>query len=62
LLEWDEAVELGLGNEEALCNSAGLHFISYPIAAVSASEEKADRLVVRIGVYGTSAAEIQGVP
>jgi protein-tyrosine phosphatase len=31
LLEWDEAVELGLGNEEALCNSAGLHFISYPI-------------------------------
>jgi protein-tyrosine phosphatase len=31
LLERDEAIELELGNEEALCNSAGLHFISYPI-------------------------------
>jgi protein-tyrosine phosphatase len=31
LLEWDEAIELGLRDEEALCNSAGLHFISYPI-------------------------------
>jgi protein-tyrosine phosphatase len=31
LLEWDEAIELGLGDEEALCHSAGLNFISFPI-------------------------------
>jgi protein-tyrosine phosphatase len=31
LLEKDEAIELELGDEEALCNSAGLNFISYPI-------------------------------
>jgi protein-tyrosine phosphatase len=31
LLEKDEAIELGLGDEEALCNSAGVNFISYPI-------------------------------
>jgi protein-tyrosine phosphatase len=32
LLEWDEAIELGLSDEEALCNSAGLNFISFPIS------------------------------
>jgi protein-tyrosine phosphatase len=31
LLEWDEASELGLSNEETLCNSAGLNFIWFPI-------------------------------
>jgi hypothetical protein len=31
LLEGDEAIELELGKKEALCNSAGLRFISYPI-------------------------------
>jgi len=31
LLEGNEAIELELENEEALCNSAGLYFISYPI-------------------------------
>jgi protein-tyrosine phosphatase len=31
LLEWDEAVELGLDNEEALCHAVGLRFISFPI-------------------------------
>ena len=31
LLEGDEAIELEIGKEEALCNSAGLRFISYPI-------------------------------
>ncbi len=31
LLEGNEAIELELENEEALCNSAGLHLIWYPI-------------------------------
>jgi protein-tyrosine phosphatase len=31
LLERDEAIELGLKDEEALCNSAGVNFISHPI-------------------------------
>jgi hypothetical protein len=31
LLERDEAIELGLRDEEALCNSAGVNFISHPI-------------------------------
>ena|SRR5216683_7676999 len=31
LLERDEAVELGLGDEESLCSAAGLGFISFPI-------------------------------
>jgi protein-tyrosine phosphatase len=31
LLERDEAIELGLRDEEALCNSADVNFISYPI-------------------------------
>jgi hypothetical protein len=42
LLEWDEAIELELGNEEALCNSADLNFISYPIPDRGVPDARAD--------------------
>lgn len=32
LLEYHESVELGLANEAALCNQAGIEFVAFPLA------------------------------
>jgi protein-tyrosine phosphatase len=50
LLEWAEARELGLAEEQAYCAAAGIRFHSFPIAdrGVPGSPEDLSRLVCRL--------------